>query len=348
MPQLAPILDALRSIDPAGAVLVVGLLLIANAVWFALSGVEGWILSVSFAPWLKGFALGAALAAAGGSALIVSLHWPSWAWYAVAGAGLLLGILAGRIAVRMVWATWWLRLILTGAAVGVAAYLAVRVGLASGASGSRHKAVGVIVAEFVAKSADGGYGPHWKGILRVAIALGAGGVVYLIAYRLLYPTVRWVRNSFLLAAGVVLLAVPEVRTSVIELGQALKAGGELRSEPIAAAIEARLLVIGVIGAAAALVVWYAMFIQRFRRSFYRFFRGVFEAKFHSFGMLHMLGCSAATAGGALVGMISARRFPEPRCRTLENLPEGDEDDEDDAEAAPRPARKKRANPAPAG
>ncbi len=325
---------------------VAGVALLAWGAYMALSGVEGWMLSASLRPLLVGFLFGCvlmfALIAPWFPASVAFAGFFSGAAQVALGAlwifllivCLAVGVLLASACLGLFWYLWWLWIFLAGGAIGLAVYFAV---IAWGSlSAGTDAAAAVIAGEFAARTAADGWAVNWPGVARAAIAFGAGGAVYTLAYRFFCPLIWLLRNAVLVATGVTLVAVAAVRTVLADFlaGSATpKAFGEvvLGKTPI---------LVGVF-ACAFVITAYAMYIQRFGRSLGELLARVAEAKNRAVNILRTLGCSAATTGATLGGMLTLRQFAEPRCRALPRRDDAD-DDEDDEPPRRKSGKKKKA------
>lgn len=332
-PELAqPVTDAFASTDWATVVLAAAITAVAWGSLVTLGGMEGWVLLNSLSPWIRGFAIGAGLIVAGGCVLLFwALEVPPdhtaarVAVGVVAGVG---GLFAARLAVGVFWRTWRLRVFLSGGLLAVAAFL---VSVLAGAlsSGATLAAVGLGVAEaFVAFDADGNWSVRWLAVGKCAAAFVLGGGLYLLAYCLLFPALWFVRNAALIAAGAVLLVLPDLRHA---------ASGFLAQTVPAEAVWAHVMhhrwwALGLAGGAAA-IVGYAMWTQRFAGKFRHFVRKVVTAERGAFGMLNLLVSAVGTVFETLGRMATLRRADAERCR-LFPPPEAEQEPADQARAKP--------------
>jgi hypothetical protein len=191
----------------------------------------------------------------------------------------------------------------------------------------------VMAGEFAARTAAGALAANYAGIARVAMAFAAGGAVYTLTYRFFYPVVWFVRNAVLLALGLMLIFVGPVRAAVADLLSQAPGGAALDE-----AIEGSAAILAALGITSLVLVGYAMHIQRFRRSFDELLKRVTRARRTGSNVVRMLGCSLATTGATLTGMIAVRPFKEPRCRLVPAEADDEDDDEDEDEEDEKPAK----------
>lgn len=318
-------LDTLRSLDWYAILFVGGMVLAALSAFQLLSGLEGWVLASSLNPWVRGFLSGAVVVAAAGAAI---LFWamktppdnqPAWAGLGIAaGLG---GLLVARITVAAFWKLRWLRIFFWGGLLGAAAYVAGALLKLQG-GGAAGNFVQLAVEMVVLKDQAGRVTANWPGMMKLAIAFAAGGGVYSLVYRLFYPFVWLLRNAVLLAAGVILLSRPVIRQGLANLLKGRAGGEQLRD-----AAAGDITVVAALAGGALLLVAYAMWIQNFSRRFRNLSRRVLEAKYGSFSLAAMIGCSVETALSTLGRMFVLKRMDTEESRLF--MSDQDEEGEDD-------------------
>ncbi len=319
------IAETLRSLDWHTILFIAGVVLSSYAGFLTLSGLEGWILACSLGPWVRGFIMGAAAAgSAVGVLLFRVMHMApdsNTARISLAVTAVFGGLLAGYITVAAFWKTRRLRIFLLGGLFCVIAYLVVvLVPAARGGAGIKELAA-MVAAEVCWRDDAGRLAADWPGIAKLAVIFAAGGGLYTVAHRLLYPLVWLLRNGALLAVGVILLSAPQIRETLA--GSIRQAAG---TDVIYRAVTDNAGFLIALAGAAYLAAAYAMWIQNFARNFRNFSSEVLEAEYGSLGLFTMIGCSVGTAFSTLGRMLTLRRSAAGRCRILKTE-EKQEDEE---------------------
>ena len=344
MELITPAVDTLKSLDWHAILFIAGLALLGWAAFLTLSGLEGWILASSLSPWFRGLIFGAALVAAGmGMVLFGAMGMPQdnqAAWIGLAVAAGIGGLIAAHVTVVVFWRTWWLRIFLFGGFLGLLIYLGGLSALAVSEGGAMKDLVAAVIGEVVEGHEGKELTVNWLGVAKLAAAFVAGGGIYSVAYRLFYPLLWLLRNGTLLAIGVILVAVPDIREALASFAEEAADAQDL----VDAASERNVVLVALAGGS-YLIVAYMMWIQHFSRKFRNFSGAVLKAEYGSFGLATMIGCSVETAFSTVGRMLVLKRSASEGSRLIT---EEEEEEEDQEAEHPRKGKHKHAKEKSAG
>ena len=344
---ITPAIDTLKSLDWHMILFVAGIVLAGWAAFLTLGGLEGWILASSLGPWVRGLVFGAAFVMVGGALVLFwAMKVPQDsrpAWISLAAAGGIGGLIAAHVTVVTFWKSWWLRIFLFGGFLGLVVYLAAVVLMAVSGGATMEGLPAVVVGEFVKWDGAGNAAANLAGIARLAIAFAAGGGLYAVVYWLFYPLVWLIRNAALLAAGVILLAVPPIRQTLAGFVRGAPDPQSLRD----VASENVALIAAIAGGSFVAVAW-AMWAQNFSRTFRNFSRKVMGTEYGTFGLMTMAAGSTGSVFSTLARMLTFRRASAEHCRILEAHQDEEEEEGQEEEHPAKRAKKKPADGKSAG
>jgi len=272
-----------------GAILLVSIIVV-------LAGLEGFILIRSIFWWLSGLLLG--------TAGTIGLGW--WFWTgdlhvapptavlaALVAAGILVGILGGRIAVLLSWMFWKASVFLFGFGLGGVLWLAL----------------------YRACSAAVDPGILWTG----AVLAGAGvGASWVLAFRAVFPVTWFLQNVLGLAGAAVILVPGGVADEAIAAARLLP-GSDLALLSIIDALSGAIRDLGgavlripwllpaALGASGAFVAL-AMWVQRFPSRFGGFYDGIFTQDAGRFAILGLYRSALETFGRTVSSLARFRRI----------------------------------------